>query len=67
MGNILGGKFNKRMNRIKGFKGIYNLKKKSFKVPIKIGKIPGNYRNAPGESWPLSGRNQNKERACASP
>ena len=49
----MGGKINKRMKGIKGFKGIYNLKKKSIKVPIKIGKIPGNYRNAPDKFWPL--------------
>ena len=30
---IFGWELNKRMKGIKGFKGIYNLKKKSIKVP----------------------------------
>ena len=55
LGNIWVG-INKRMKGIKGFKDIYNLKKKSIKVPIKIEKIPRNYENTPGESWPLSGQ-----------
>ena len=53
---IFGWEINRRMKGIKGFKGIYNLKKKSIKVPNKIGKVPGIYQNAPISLGHLSGR-----------